>query len=55
MRQLQTLLEAKEQLSECLSISLQIQFDVSRDYYFSLEYPHLSKTPDIWLKINSRQ
>ena len=50
---LQTLLKYIERLSEILDISLKSHFTSHNIILFLLEEPHLSKTPDIWIKINS--
>ena len=47
-QKMQTLLSSIERLSDRLDISLKSHLHFAQDF-FSLEYPHLFKTPDIWI------
>ena len=48
---MQTILESIERLRESFAVSLKIQLMYLAIVLFILEAPHLSKTTDIWLKI----
>ena len=50
---METLLESIELLGEHLAISLKMQLSFHNIIIFLLDALHFSKTPDIWIKINS--